>query len=95
MVRWLSDDYPAQKERLTHPFMRTPIHPFGPPIYILSAQRFDAVLYKKDVSGSVHLRSVLGTLTFARAGVAHIGRGLAQARGLSPKHTIKQVGQTV
>ena len=53
------------------------------------AQRFDAVLHKKTL-GSVYY-AVLGTLTSARAGVAHIGRGLAQARGLSPKHTIKQV----
>ena len=53
------------------------------------AQRFDAVLHKKTL-GSVY-GAVLGTLTSARAGVAHIGRGLAEARGLSPKHAIKQV----
>ena len=52
-------------------------------------QRFDAVLHKKTL-GSVY-GAVLGTLTSARAGVAHIGRGLAEARGLSPKHAIKQV----
>ena len=53
------------------------------------AQRFDAVLHKKTL-GSVY-GAVLGTLTSARAGVAHIGRGLAEARGLAPKHAIKQV----
>ena len=52
-------------------------------------QRFDAVLHNKTL-GSVY-GAVLGTLTSARAGVAHIGRGLAEARGLSPKHAIKQV----
>lgn len=52
-------------------------------------QRFDAVLHKKTL-GSVY-GAVLGTLTSTRAGVAHIGRGLAEARGLSPKHAIKQV----
>ena len=34
---------------------------------------------------------MLATLTSARAGVAHIGRGLAEAQGLAPKHAIKQV----
>ncbi len=53
------------------------------------AKRFDAVLHKRTL-GSVY-SAVSGTLTSARAGVAHIGRGLAQARGLAPKHAIKQV----
>ena len=44
------------------------------------AQRFDAVLHKKTL-GSVYC-AVLGTFTSASSGVAHIGRGLAQARGL-------------
>ncbi len=52
-------------------------------------QRFDAALHKKTL-GSVY-GAVLGTLTSARAGIAHIGRGLAEARGLAPKHAIKQV----
>ena len=50
---------------------------------------FDAELHKKTLR-SVR-DAVLGTLASARAGVAHIGRGLAQARGLRPKHAIKQV----
>ena len=52
-------------------------------------QRFDAVLHKKTL-GSVYY-AVLGTLTSARAGIAHIGRGLSEARGMAPKHAIKQV----
>ena len=50
---------------------------------------FDADLHKRTLR-SVR-DAVLGTLASARAGVAHIGRGLAQARGLRPKHAIKQV----
>ena len=50
---------------------------------------FDAELHKRTLR-SVR-DAVLGTLASARAGVAHIGRGLAQARGLRPKHAIKQV----
>ena len=53
------------------------------------AKRFDAVLHRKTLD-SVY-GAVLGTLTAARAGVAHIGRGLAQAHGLAPKHAIRQV----
>ena len=53
------------------------------------AQRFDAVLHKRRSVLSITQCSARSTS--ARAGVAHIGRGLAQARGLSPKHTIKQV----
>ena len=51
------------------------------------AKRFEAVT--KKTLGSVY--GAVLTLTSARAGIAHIGRGLAQARGLSPKHAIKQV----
>ena len=74
---------------MTHSLHALPSTPLGLHTQSFLAQRFDAVLYKKTL-GSVYY-AVLGTLTSARAGVAHIGRGLAQARGLSPKHTIKQV----
>ena len=57
------------------------------------SQRFDAVLHKKTL-GSVY-GAVLGTLTSAQAGIAHIGRGLARARGLAPKHAIKQVDRLI
>ena len=79
----MSDDYPAQKSRLTHSLHALPSTPLG--LLVLFAQRFDAVLHK-DARFCLYY-AVLGTLTSARAGVAHIGRGLAQARGLSPPNT--------
>jgi hypothetical protein len=50
---------------------------------------FDAELHAKTLL-SLH-GAVLGTLHCAQAGVALIGRGLACARGLAPKHAIKQI----
>ncbi|MFO0575268.1 MAG: IS4 family transposase [Polyangia bacterium] len=50
---------------------------------------FAAELHHKTLL-SVH-GALLGTLQAARAGVTLIGRGLACARGLRPKHAIKQV----
>ena len=50
---------------------------------------FDADLHKSTRCSARD--AVLGTLAPARAGVAHIGWGLAQTRGLRPKHAVKQV----
>ena len=74
---------------MTHSLHALPSTPLGLLYTVLSRPAFRRCAAQKTL-GSVYY-AVLGTLTSARAGVAHIGRGLAQARGLSPKHTIKQV----
>ena len=73
---------------MTHSFMHS--HPLLWASYTRSFRPAFRRCAAQKTLGSVYY-AVLGTLTSARAGVAHIGRGLAQARGLSPKHTIKQV----
>jgi hypothetical protein len=62
-------------------------------VYRFMEDVLDDELHKKRVLSLSHgvLHGVLGVLHAAAAAVHAIGQGLAVARGLDPKHAVKQV----